>query len=48
MGDGLEPSLRNGGIEHRNLQALGIGCFLFVIVGLFALKIVAVVYRAIR
>ena len=48
MDDGLEPGLRNAGIEHRNLQALGVGLILFVIVGLFALKISAVIYCAIR
>ena len=47
MEDGLEPGLRNAGIEHRNLQALGIGCISFVLVGILALKIVAVVYCAI-
>ena len=45
MEDGLEPGLRNAGIEHRNL--LGVGCILYVLVGLFALKIVPVIYRAI-
>ena len=44
MEDGLEPGLRNAGIEYKNLQALD----LFVLVGLFALKIVAIVYRAIE
>ena len=47
MDDGLEPGLTNAGIEHRNLQAFGIGCILFVLVGLFVLKIVTVAYRAI-
>ena len=46
MEGSLKPGLRNAGIEHRNLQALGIGCVLFMLVGLSALKITAVIYRA--
>ena len=43
MEDKVEPGIRNTGIERRNMQVLGIGCILSVIIGLLGLKVLAAV-----
>ena len=49
MEDALEPGVKNAGTERRNLQALGVGCILFVLIGFFGLKIsAAIIYRAVK
>ncbi len=45
MEDALEPGVKNGGVERRNLQALGIGCIVFVLAVIFGLNIVPVVIK---
>ena len=48
MEDALTSDVKEAGIERRNLQALGIGCVVFALVGYLGLKIwAAVVNRAI-
>lgn len=49
MEDALEPGVMNPGAERRNLQALGIGCIVFVLIGFFGLKILAaVMFRVVK
>ena len=45
MEDALEPGVKNAVTEHRNLQALGIGCTLFALLVLLGLKMIN---RAVR
>lgn len=40
MEDGIQSRVKKAGIEERNLQALSIGCILFIFVGFFGLKMV--------
>ena len=39
MEDALTSDVKEAGIERRNLQALGIGCVIFALVGYLGFKI---------
>lgn len=45
MEDASETGVKKAGIERRNLQALGIGCFLIPLAGFFGLKVLAAIVK---